>query len=342
MPHNEDAVRNVAFFAQGEKFETWKDWSIAAATNYLPPATADYTIHPIFSAVPLAEGMYYYNTTSNLFRVYDGADWIDATVSGGLGGNQVITGLWQFDQMPTVGPSNVQIVPLGGTAGQQLTKVDTDDWNTAWTDPAAGAFDPSFNYSITGLWVFENGVKVANDKAFSTRNMADTLNIGLIGADDNDCVFVGDPDNNLISTAFAEDESFVGGVSITKTVPVALGSMLLLDAAAVESKVGMRNPARRTAVADTATLQVDEGRFIDMDTGADDLTVDQLEVDTEITVTSLAAAGISLLQGAGVTLEFIAGSGSLATGVRTVAGFSVVQLRWRTATNVQVWGNGIT
>jgi hypothetical protein len=32
---------------------------------------------------PLTEGVFYWNTTSNLFRVYDGADWANMTVSNG-------------------------------------------------------------------------------------------------------------------------------------------------------------------------------------------------------------------------------------------------------------------
>ncbi len=122
-------VANTAFFAGGKKFETWKDWSLAAATYYLPPAAVDYVTHPILS-VPLAEGMFYYNTVSESFMAYDGADWREIDT-----GAKAIVGQWDFALMPTVGPNNRPMIPVGGTAGQHLVKIDGEDWNTQWASP---------------------------------------------------------------------------------------------------------------------------------------------------------------------------------------------------------------
>jgi hypothetical protein len=55
-------------------------------------------------------GEIYYNTVSNSFKYYDGSAWVAFSASGGSG------------------------VPIGGTSGQILAKIDATNYNTEWID----------------------------------------------------------------------------------------------------------------------------------------------------------------------------------------------------------------
>jgi len=136
MSHDPNATRNTAFYAGGKKFETWKDWSLSVATYYLPPNTADWSENPSLK-IPLANGMLYFNTTREIYRVYINGAWQD---SDGNSADHVLTGLWSFIQMPVVGPSSYPIMPAGGLIGQVLGKTSGADWDTQWNNPPADGF----------------------------------------------------------------------------------------------------------------------------------------------------------------------------------------------------------
>lgn len=211
MSFSDDNERQVAAYAGGRKFESWKDWSIFAAMYYLPPTDADPTIHPI-DGFNLQEGCTYYNTVSDEVRIYDGASWVPRSEFIGLSDTpgaftgaalqvlrvnagetavefhlldyndlanlptefppgdhthvmadlpatvvqsnvaEIITASWAFEAGATIGISGYNIIPPGGTAGQVLAKVNTENYRTEWADPPSGTFDTAFAYTITGAW----------------------------------------------------------------------------------------------------------------------------------------------------------------------------------------------
>jgi len=347
MPHDEDATRQVAFFAGGERFETWKDWSLAAATFYLPPNTVDWAQNPSL-ATPLQEGMTYYNTTSERFRVYTGTDvWKDATED-----DLVLTGLVTFSQMPLVGvdPDFNQIMPEGGTAGQVLAKVDGDDFNTDWTDPASGTFDTNFDYSITGLWtiatqwIFQLGMRISNSQELLGRNAADDSNLSLASITASDVARFGSESADSQLHGQTKVSFGVGGVFTAEAVPLNIGGLLVGEIGGTLRKAGFRNPGIIGIAAGSPFTQEMEGQDAQYTADAGNLTVDQLEPSTEIGLDQNGTDGtsITLIEGAGVTLSWKDGSGVSKQGGRTIAANSFVALKWRTATLVDLVGNGIS
>ena len=343
MPHghNEDGV-NVGQFAGGLSFDAWKDWSFGAATYYLPPNDVDWTENPALKTA-LAEGMYYYNSDQKRFRVYNGTEWINESDTA-----LDVTGQLTFELMPLVGidPDTHLIVPSGGTTGQHLTKADGDDYNTEWTDPASGTFDPAFAYNITGVWtftpqqLFAGGAKVANATAFVGRNAADDDDVLIAFIDGTDIVRFGDVTQNSIYDALAKSTFRIGGVPVADFVDLPSGGLQVASRDAVLHKAGFRDPSDLSIANDESFTQGMEGQVADYSGVGGTLIVDQLEQYTTITLDHGGSGVVVLEAGAGVTIEWRNGTGAPAVGDRNIASNSVTQLRWKTATLVVIWSNG--
>ncbi len=343
MPHghDEDGV-NVGQFAGGLVFDVWKDWSFGAASYYMAPNSTDWTENPALQ-IPLAEGMYYYNTVQKRFRVYDGNQWVNESDQ-----SLDVGGLVTFGQMPLVGTplDSNQIVPSGGTAGQHLTKADSFDYNTEWTDPASGTFDPNFDYTITGAWeytkqiLFLLGAKVANAVAFVGRNAANDGDISIGSVDSSDNVRLGDATADAISDALAKHTQQIGGVAVADFVPADAGGLKVASIDFILHKAGFRDPSDFSIVNDGDFKQSMEGQVADYDGAGGTLIVNQLEQYTTIMLDHGGTGVVALTEGAGVTLEWRNGTGAPALGNRNIASNSVTQLRWKTPTLVVIWSNG--
>jgi hypothetical protein len=127
-----------------------------------------------------------------------------------------------------------------------------------------------------------------------------------------------------------------------EVVSRALGALLVFSQDGVALKAAFRNPAQQGTVAPSGTLlQASEGQVVGYTGAAGVVFAPTLEAGTAITLQNRGTGEITLTA-AGVTLNWFNGGGSLATGTRKVAVNSVVQLWWRSAILVDVWGNGIS
>lgn len=106
-------------------------------------------------------------------------------------------------------------------------------------------------------------------------------------------------------------------------------------------KAGFRNPGDIGIADSESFIQAMEGQVADYVGAVGTLVVNQLEALTTMTLDHHGTGLVTLEEGAGVTISWRDGSGTLKTGPRTVSINSIVQLRWRLATDVIIWGNGI-
>lgn len=119
------------------------------------------------------------------------------------------------------------------------------------------------------------------------------------------------------------------------------GSLLVRDRNGISKKAGFRNPTHSTEAASRSVDQDDEGRILDCEATLT-LTIEQLEANTEMEVTTGSGDVVTLAEGAGVEIQWHDGSGTIKTGNRSLAGASAVKLSWKSVTIVQVSGIGIS
>lgn len=133
------------------------------------------------------------------------------------------------------------------------------------------------------------------------------------------------------------------GDLVGRVVDPAAGSVLVADIGLTLRKAGWRNPGTVVLGAGNVTLnQTQEGQIYESGNGSRNITVPSMDQYTTMTISFRAVADNILVPDGGVTLEWANGSGSYGTGNRLMSGANVVQLEWRTATNVLLWGNGIS
>lgn len=105
-----------------------------------------------------------------------------ATGAQGIQGIQGIQGVQGNPGTNGTDGADGQGVPIGGTTGQILEKIDATDFNTQWADPSAGQTEASIAQTAHGFVVGEalhhNGTTFIKAKADS----ADTLALGIVVA----------------------------------------------------------------------------------------------------------------------------------------------------------------
>jgi len=191
----------------------------------------------------------------------------------------------------------------------------------------------------TALQQFEGGILLGNNALATANNAAEDDVVDVIGVTSADEVQVGDLNYDMVVRALAEIDTFVAALPVLKAVTRELGSLLIYDRLGSASKVGYRNPRSFSIAGGSALAQNYEGAVVRVTTpGA--FNMPSLEQFTAITLINASGGEVTLAESA-ADLEWLDGS-SGATGDRTVNDNSVVQLYWRTATVVELWGNGIS
>jgi len=264
--------------------------------------------------------------------------------------NEVIGGDWSFNNGITL---NQSVWPADRGNADQVLK--TDGLGTlAWIDQSGGAgFDPTANYSTTGDWsnagawdftqlvILNGGAHLANSQNISARNVANTQTFDVAKTEGDEIVF-GDVDaeTEIRYATILNFTSTLGNEIVF--VDNLLGSILLKDRLGVTKKAGIRNPGTQVINDGDSFNQNQEGQVADYTGPAGgNLTIDTLELYTTITLNQGSTGSVNLLVGT-ANINWRDGSGLAKTGARVVAANSVVQLRWRTAIECDIWGNGIS
>ena len=135
---------------------------------------------------------------------------------------------------------------------------------------------------------------------------------------------------------------FVGGAEVSRGGTLADGGLLVGDQLGFFKKAGFRNPSGLSVPdGDYTILQNNEGQVLRRGHSNTDWICPVLEANTCITLINSSVTGTRIVA-SGTTLEWYSGDGAQDTGTRNMAGGSVVQLRYRTASVVEIWGNGIS
>ncbi len=262
---------------------------------------------------------------------------------------EVISSPWVFNNGITLNgstwPSNL------GSNGQVLASDGVGQ--TFWTTvTGGGGFNPSDNQTITGSWSFQTelqidqGARLGNDRKLRgefdgggeydiiTNTFGTTGNfvIGDIGVTEQITYVVSSTGSHVTQ---------VGSNQVTQAVARNFGSLLIRTPDNVDRKVGYRNPGNRTFSVSGVLTQNDEGSKVTTSTGGLNLTIPTLDADTIIQVKNVSLGDLNLIEDAGITLRHLDG-GTVGLGDRILATFSVVTLEWVDATNVDVYGNGLT
>lgn len=138
-------------------------------------------------------------------------------------------------------------------------------------------------------------------------------------------------------------DNIVLGELAARVTGLAAGSLLVGDIGGTLKKAGYRNPSTVLLGAGAVTLaQLLEGQIYESAHAARTITVPALDPNTTMTIMFREIAGNIVAPDGGVTLQWAQGDGTFGVGARNMTGANVVQLQWRTATNVYIWGNGIS
>jgi len=187
-------------------------------------------------------------------------------------------------------------------------------------------------------------ILLIQNKSILGRNQANDDDLNLIGIV-NDFVNIGDPDAGVII-----DSSSLGislnheSVEIADTVTLANGGLRVVDRNSQKRKAGFRDATTRFVTGIVPLLQTDEDSFVQCDSVTTEITVPQLEQDTQITIVNRQNTAVDLTAEGSLTggIEFFDGQGSFPTGDRIIPGGGVCHVRYRDSVSVSIWGNGIT
>lgn len=108
-------------------------------------------------------GEIYYNTVSNSFKYYDGSAWVSFSSGGGSG------------------------VPVGGTTGQILAKIDATNYNTEWIDNYTSQVKhevkagESINKGQAVYVSSADGTNMIVSKASNSSELTSSKTMGLLG-----------------------------------------------------------------------------------------------------------------------------------------------------------------
>ena len=156
-------------------------------------------------------------------------------------------------------------------------------------------------------------------------------------------IMFADPEGNL--TLYGNGVSGLGAWDRTGLANTTGG--FVIDSVANVFPVGFNTLPGRTITA-SQTIDGDFiGRFWEKTSGgAATITCDNdaaIPNGGTIMIANIDTEVMSVNEGAGVTLQWLDGSGATVTGNRSVAGLgSVISIRKRNSTNFQIWGNGIS
>ncbi len=210
-----------------------------------------------------------------------------------------------------------------------------DNGVNAWGNVAAVHKAQSFSQ----LQDFPGGARVPNNQFFKAQ-LIDSSTINVIGFSASNNFLIGNA--GYPSILYGDTISFNhSGTLAAFTDTQANGSLLVYDRFGVSRKVGFRGPAWRSKTSDHALVQDDEGTILNSSVAGITYTLDQLEAFTTVRIVNRSSGNITIAEGAGVTLSTRLG-GSVLTGNRTVASHSVVEISYRSSTQVDMFGNGIS
>ena len=200
----------------------------------------------------------------------------------------------------------------------------------------------SADEAISGTWEFQENPNLQNNNSLTGSENGGAVQHELIGVSSADIVNVGNSDLDGRLSALAEFLFRVATIEVAKTVSRAAGSLIIRDRIGTQLKAGFRNPAISPLPDSNHTLtQDDEGRVLRHTGNGNSVSCPVLEQGTAVTVVTSNNTGTTI-EANGTTLEYLDGSGTIKSGTRQMAGASVVQLYYRTASTVEVWGNGLT
>ncbi len=155
---------------------------------------------------------------------------------------------------------------------------------------------------------------------------------------------INDLPQRSIPESIAQQWDFLAGLLSAGVLVADIDDVQLVQDAVDALQILVQRPASRSLGVTGPLIQADQGETVLFaGAGGDNLEIEQLLIGTEITVRHRGGGDMNVVEGAGVTLNWLDGGGAGApTGNRVVSRSSVIELYWATATTVEVWGNGIT
>ena len=165
----------------------------------------------------------------------------------------------------------------------------------------------------------------------------------LIAVNASDLVVIGNTSLNVFLRALAIADVEIGGITVASFVDRANGSLGIDDIDGTTKKAGFRNPTSIDAGTSRDLDQSDEGRILLAINFAAVYTAETLEAFTTIRMIVSATGPVTLVPGAGVSINVLDGGGAAqpaASGI-SIEFNSVIEIVYEDALTVQVFGNGI-
>lgn len=181
----------------------------------------------------------------------------------------------------------------------------------------------------------ENAVQVRG------KTFAGTDSFALCQVNNSDIAVIGSNNINTQYRALDNHDIRINNQSQVTINDRSLGALLIRDIGGTDRKGGFRNPGVNTLSASQDAAQEDEGQYYRITGDPIVLTCVPLEQGTCIRIIVGGSVNNFTIDENGVTLRWLQG-GDNQLGTRAVAKSSVVDLFWRTSTDVDMWGNGIS
>jgi hypothetical protein len=204
----------------------------------------------------------------------------------------------------------------------------------------SGGYGPWYRFAlIEKEQVWQARQTMANAQFWSSNNSTGTAR-GVLGITAGNVCQMGNDAHDMQQRADTKIGYYVGGAEEAQLVPRASGSFLVKDSGGFLKKAGFRNPTITNVTGTRAFTQGDEGQILNISVGGVTLSANTLEQYTVLRIRT-GANGCNLNSGT-ATIRWLAGDGSSITGNFTIAAYSIVELSYGGASNVDLFGNGIS
>lgn len=307
-------------------------------------AVANFNVGPSINAVGQADGF-------ELLRFNQDRAWSFETFSTGSGNALHLRSLSDGKAFRVTSPD--------GSIALNITARDANAGSVTVND-GAGVFGEVA--AVHKVQTF-TGINTFNETTFFKKNAICDNNFGFGGYESdgvsarfigridsaNRCIIGDNALSQLRQYANSLQTFYINNSAVLQLLPAISGGGLIWDRTSVAKKIGFRNPGVRRDITVNASLsQDDEGQIVRaLFSVADrEITIPQLEEDTQITIINRSNLGITdcvLKPGTGVTVLVLGGNTQYNNSgeIRFERG-TVCHLQWESATLVNVWGGGLS
>ena len=197
--------------------------------------------------------------------------------------------------------------------------------------------------TITGPWTIDNSLILTNNKAYQGTESDNVTTRTILILTNSDEVKVGNANLPTILRGANVCQIEVDGALQAEFIPRAIGALQIRDRGNVYKLAAFRNPTRTQQGVSYTVLQNMENSLQRVNGNNVVITIPTLEAGTSILFEVGSNSGTQVVADAGITQRWYDGSGSLKTAnTRSIAGASVFQIIFESASAYSIFGNGIS